>query len=91
MPSPAEEVARMFYVTEEETEVDERSGIVAFSVRSPAERLAHIDAMAAHASVSRNEMANELLRAGISAVLAALPDPIRDELYEAIVERISDL
>ena len=90
MPSPAEEVARLFFQTEEDDEHDDRAGIAAFSVRAPASRLAHIDAMARHASVSRNEMANELLRVGISAVLAALPDPIRDEIYEDVAERIAD-
>lgn len=91
MPSPAEEVARMFMQTEDDDDQDERDGIAAFSVRSPASRLAHIDVMATHASVSRNEMANELLRVGISSVLAALPDVIRDEIYADIADRISDL
>ena len=87
MPSPAEEVAQMFFKSEvEDAEVE---GVSPFSVRAPDSRLAYIDAMASHAGVSRNEMANELLRVGISAVLAALPDLIRDELQQAVIDRIS--
>lgn len=91
MPSPADEVAQLFMRTAHDEEEDERASVVAFTVRVPAARLAHITAMALHADVSRNEMTNELLRVGISSVLASLPDEIRDELHEDIADRISNL
>lgn len=90
MPSPAEEVASLFIKTDEPDEVDVTDGLAAFSIRSPVSRLAQIDAMAAHASLSRNAMANELLRVGISSVFSCLPDEIRDEIFEDAADRISN-
>lgn len=87
MPSPVEEVVRLFLHTAEDDDADEREGISAFSVRSPSSRLAYIDAMATVAGVSRNEMSNELLRVGISTVLASLPDDVRADIADGVLDR----
>jgi len=87
MPSPVEEVVRLFMRSADDDEQDDREGISAFSVRSPTSRLAYIDAMATSAGVSRNEMANELLRVGISQVLASLPDDIRSDIADGVFDR----
>lgn len=87
MSSALEEVISLFVHTSEEVEEDAREGISPFSVRSPVSRLAHIDAMATAAGVSRNEMANELLRLGITSVMASLPPQISAEIAEDVSAR----
>jgi hypothetical protein len=88
MPTPADEVAALFTVPRQPEQTDPKDAIQTISVRVPAGRLAHIDVMASHADLSRNEMCNELLRVGIAAVYAASIDPIRDELHEAVLARL---
>jgi hypothetical protein len=86
MPSPAEELARLFYKeVHDDDEADPLSGNFSFSCRVPIDLVIKIDCLAAHSELSRNAMANELLRVGISSLFAALPDPIRDEINESIV------
>lgn len=90
MPTPAEEVARMFWRHEGE-EPDEDGPVKSFSVRLPGSQLAWIDSLASAAELSRNAMANHLLRVGISAVLAHLPDPVRDDVDADVIQRLGEL
>lgn len=91
MPSPLDEVVKLFVVTEEEEQPPEVPGVSAFTSRVPHSLLARIDAMAEHAQVSRNEMVNHLLRVGVSQVMAALPDVIRDDIEESFAGHFVDL
>lgn len=85
MPSPAEELARLFYKEDEpDDENDPFSGYFSFSCRAPIGLVIQLDALAAHSHLSRNAMANQLLVVGISSLFAALPDPIRHEIEETI-------
>lgn len=79
------EVVNLFLQVDEEPpdELDIRS----VTVRMDASRLAYIDSMAEHASVSRNVMSNHLLGLGIGQVMAALPDAIRDDIERGVIER----
>lgn len=85
----AEDVAKLFIKSESHDENADRKGIASFSVRAPDSRLAHIDVMARLAGVSRNEMANHLLRLGIVAVLDATPESTCEEIREGVIDIIS--
>lgn len=81
---PVEDVAGMFFRNDEA----EASGAVrSVTVRLTSERLAMVDAMAEYAECSRNVMANQLLKAGISAVLSQLPSEMVDEIKHDALER----
>ncbi len=92
MASPARQVASLFVIEknqpDEEIDHDPDGPLRAFSVRLPEGRLAYIDAMAEAADVSRNVMANELLRVGLSAVLAELPDVVRDDIEQHLIDNL---
>lgn len=81
------EVVNLFLQNDEgpPDEVDIRS----VTVRMDSERLAYIDSMAEHASVSRNAMANHLLSLGIGQVMGELPDPIREDVEAGVHDRLS--
>ncbi len=84
MPSPAQEVAGLFIYPDEPDEGPLRT----ITLRVPSGRLAWIDALAKNADRSRNAMAGQLLRVGISAVLGELPDAVREEVESAVIELI---
>jgi len=69
---------------------DDVPGVFSMTFRVPVHMAATIATMADHAGQSRNEMAQLILRAGISAIYAETPLPIQLELNEAIADRISD-
>lgn len=50
--------------------------------RLPKSQLAWVDALAAQAEVSRSAMLVELVRVGVSELLGALPDEVRDEVEQ---------
>jgi hypothetical protein len=81
----AREVANLFLQNDEAPpeELDIRS----VTVRMDASRLAYIDSMAEHASVSRNVMANHLLSLGIGQVMGELPDVIREDVERGVMDR----
>jgi hypothetical protein len=89
MAHPAREVANLF-IKDDDDEPDELNvgEIRTISIRIPEGRLAWLDAMAEHADVSRNVFANELLRVGISSVLGELPDEIREEIEQTVVDNL---
>lgn len=82
----AREVVNLFLQNDEgpPDELDIRS----VTVRMDASRLAYIDSMAEHASVSRNVMANHLLSLGIGQVMNELPDAIRDDVQQGVMDRV---
>ncbi len=81
MPSPAQEVAGLFLFPDEPDEGPLRT----ITLRIPSGRLAWIDALAKNADRSRNVMAGQLLRVGISAVLGELPDPVREDIEQSVL------
>ncbi len=84
MASPAQEVVTLFL--RREAEADGEGPPRTVTLRLNAERVAWIDALAKGADRSRNAMANELLRVGISCVLGELPDVVRDEVEQSCIE-----
>jgi hypothetical protein len=60
------------------------------TIRMDAATLAHIDAMAETIGVSRNVMANRLLKVGLGSVLSELPDVIRDEVEALLVLKLGE-
>lgn len=83
------EVANLFLQQDEPD--DEVGSMRVATIRMDAGRLAFIDSMAEEAGVSRNVMANHLLGVGIGAVMAELPDVIRDEINEGVLHRMEGL
>lgn len=65
-------------------------GVFSMTFRLPVGMAATIAVMADHAGQSRNEMAQLILRAGISAIYSETPMPIQAELQDAISSRITD-
>lgn len=86
MTSPAQEVVSLFLRREADPDAEGPPRTV--TLRLTAERVAWIDALAKAADRSRNAMANELLRVGISDVLAQLPDVVREEVEEHLLESL---
>jgi hypothetical protein len=84
-PSPAQEVANLFSRVKHESEVDGSLRVI--TLRVPAGQLAWVDALAKGAHVSRNAMANQLLRVGVSGLLGELPDEIREEVEVDVLDR----
>lgn len=72
------------------SEGDDVPGVFSMTFRLPVHMAATIAVMADHAGQSRNEMAQLILSAGITAVYRETPPPIQEELQEAISDRISD-
>lgn len=83
------EVANLFL--QQDDPDDEVGEMRVATIRMDAGRIAFIDSMAEQAGVSRNVMANHLLGVGIGAVMAELPDVIRDDINEGVLHRMEDL
>jgi hypothetical protein len=81
---PVDDVAGMFT----KNDVAEAAGVLrAITVRLPVDRLCMIEAMASYAETSRSVMVNQLLKAGISAVLGVLPSQVREDIVSDAAER----
>lgn len=70
---------------------DEPSGTFSMSLRLPVSLAAAVMVMAEQAGKSRNEMARLIIQTGFDDIVSRLPHPIRDDLNEAIVERVETL
>jgi|ERR1700709_2518487 len=81
-------VAALFYRGNEPGVDDD--DVKGFSIRTSVSRLAMLDVMASNANVSRNRMANELLRLGMDAVLGELPDELRTDIEQAWMDQVAD-
>ena len=81
---PAGEIAGL--ISSEWDYENPTDGLIAMSLRVPANRLAVIDGMSKKAGVSRNRMANMLLAAGCKAVIALLDEGVLDELRQTTEE-----
>lgn len=69
---------------------DDVPGIYAMSLRVPVTTAATISTMAEHAGRSRNEMANLIVQAGITAIWRETPEEIQAEMAQDIQDNISD-
>lgn len=65
-------------------------GVFPMSIRIPSPRASLLSAMASQAGISRNEMANLIVEAGIEAILEATPDEAKAEIYSEAEANISD-
>lgn len=70
---------------------DEAGALKPMSIRMEISQLAWVDAMAAYAGKSRQAMARQLIRAGIAAVLARLPDPVQNDIGADAADRLQTL
>lgn len=86
MPTPAQEVANLFHYPDEPDEGPLRT----ITLRVPSGRLAWIDALAKNADRSRNVMAGQLLRVGISAVLGELSDDVRSGVESDVIDHLQE-
>lgn len=84
----AARAARLFTL-EPEANPDE-PGMFTITVRVPARMAATLTTMANHAGVSRNELSNLVLEAGVRAVWNETPSAIQQEIAEAIVATTPD-
>lgn len=87
--SSAARVASLF-TRGEAFDDDEVPGVFSMTFRLPVTMAATISVMADHAGQSRNEMAQLILKVGLSAVYKETPTTIQAELQEAIADRISE-
>ncbi len=85
------EVANLFLQDDTGEDAAEAAGVKSITLRVAVGRLAMVDSMAEQAGVSRNVMANHLLAVGIGAVMAELPDVVRDDIGEGTAERMGEL
>lgn len=69
---------------------DDNPGIHAMTLRAPIRIAATISTMAEHAGRSRNEMANLILEAGITAIFRETPEEIQAEMAQNIQDNLSD-
>lgn len=69
---------------------EENPGLYAMSFRLPVFLAASIAVMAKHTGQSRNDMVQLIIRAGIDAISREIPQPIREELSQAITDQIPD-
>jgi hypothetical protein len=69
---------------------DDVPGIFSMSLRFPVRVAATISTMAEHAGRSRNEMANLIVEAGITAIFRETPQPILADMEQDIQNNISD-
>lgn len=80
---PVHDVVGMF-ITHDQAEA--AGTVQGISLRVPVARLRMINAMASYAETSRNVMANQLLKAGISVVMSQLPPTVREEILDDLAE-----
>lgn len=73
-----------------EGEDDDIPGVYAMTFRLPVTLAATISVMANHTGQSRNEMAQLIIRAGITAINAELPQDVLAELHQSVDEQVSD-
>ena len=73
-----------------EGEDDEIPGVYAMTFRLPVSMAATISVMADHTGQSRNEMAQLIIRAGITAINAELPQDVLIELHQSVEDQISN-
>ncbi len=83
----AQRAASLFSIGPEE---EDTPGVFSMTFRLPSSVAATIAVMANHAGKSRNEMAHLIINAGIQAIYSATPEPIQEELREAIADQIDD-
>ena len=69
---------------------EEIPGIYSMTFRFPVRIASTIATMAEHAGLSRNEMANLIVSAGISAVFRETPAPILEDMHQEIQDNISN-
>lgn len=81
--SAARDVAALF-IQEDTDEVD-ALGLKPVTLRLPIAQTWWVAALAEHAGQSRNAMYSHLLRVGVSAVLAELPEEIRDSVNDDVI------
>ncbi len=86
MPSPLDEVVQLFSVPPQEVE-EYTNGVKSITLRISMERVLWIEALAEYAELSRNGMIGHLVKVGLSAVLGALPLPIREEVEQSVAAR----
>ena len=65
-------------------------GIFAMSVRLPSNIASLVSSMANHAGISRNEMANLIVEAGIDAIFSATDPESAAEIHEEAEFNIAD-
>ena len=65
-------------------------GVFPMSIRIPSPRASLLATMAGQAGISRNEMANLIIEAGIEAILEATPDEAKADIYSEAEANISD-
>lgn len=69
---------------------DEIPGVYAMTFRLPVSLAATIAVMADHTGQSRNEMVQLIIRAGITAINAELPQDVLAEIHLAVDDQISN-
>jgi hypothetical protein len=70
---------------------EELPGVHAMTLRLPLRMAATVIAMADGAGLSRNEMAQLVIQAGIDAIYAATPEPLREDLESSVSEVLETL
>lgn len=73
-----------------DVEDDEVPGVYSMTFRLPVSMAATISVMANHTGQSRNEMAQLIIRAGITAINAELPEDVLIDLHTSVQDQISD-
>jgi hypothetical protein len=73
-----------------EGEDDDIPGVYAMTFRLPVTTAATISVMANQTGRSRNEIAQLIIRAGITAINAELPEDVLVEIHQSIDDVISD-
>jgi len=68
----------------------ENPGVFAMSVRVPSPCASLLSAMSEQAGISRNEMINLVIEAGISAILEATSDDAKAAIYAESDSNLSD-
>lgn len=79
--SAATRAASLFCRSDPE-EIDELQGVHPMTLRLPVRMAATVIAMAEEAGLSRNEMAQLVIQAGIDSIFAATPAPLRDNINQ---------
>lgn len=65
-------------------------GIFAMSIRIPSNRASLISSMANHAGISRNEMANLVVEAGLEAIFSATDPESAAEIHQEADDNIEN-
>lgn len=76
------------YHDEDDSDFD-NPGVFAMSIRLPSFRASLLSSMANQASISRNEMANLIVEAGIEAILQATNTDVKSHIYSEAESNIS--